>query len=303
MDAGSTSTCAAESVDRARLQEWESRRKQHRPTDLGSTCRWTGSIKVRPGGPIRSRRGHEMDGGFQHRRKSRYGIRIKLSTGIAAAGFDFLLVMGIRDSLDAARDWTPELIQLFDAHHYTSGLSFLRPGTPSNNTPDAPSGFSSKDPGQETSYATEVRTRSIKRGDKSNADLLTTAFGLTNAQRIFANLPNATQKDQIDAQQMNTALWSATWGYFLLQMLGIGKPNESPLLDEDIAWARNHFIQFVRANGPLPALRIGRQPYGILPVTSLDAWKPRAGEETQSSRDIALAAFLRRLRNIWRRNF
>src|SRR5215216_5085352 len=240
---------------------------------------------------------------FNAAEKAGMGIRIKLTKEMAAAGFDFLLVMGVRDTLDAAKDWTPQLVQLFDAHHYTSGLSFLRPGTPSNNTPDAPSGFSSKDPGQETSYATEVRAPSIKRGDQSNADLLTTAFGLTNAERIFAKLPNATQKDQIDAQQMNTALWPATWGYFLLQMLGVGRPNESPLLDEDIAWARNHFIQFVRANGPLPALRIGRQPYGVLPVTSLDAWKPRAGEESQSSRDSALAAFLRRLRNIWRRNF
>lgn len=240
---------------------------------------------------------------FASAEKVGMGIRIKLTKEIAAAGFDFLLVMGIRDTLDAAKDWTPQLTQLFDAHHYTSGLSFLRPGTPSNNTPDAPSGFSSKDPGQETSYATEVRAPAIKRGDKSNADLLTNAFGLTNATQLFANLPNATQKDQLDAQHMNTALWSATWGYFLLQMLGVGRANESPLGDDDIAWARNHFIEFVRANGPLPTLRIGRQPYGILPVTSLNEWKPRAGQETQSSRDVALCAFLRRMRNIWRRNF
>ena len=237
---------------------------------------------------------------FASAEKAGMGIRIKLTKDIAAAGFDFLLVMGIRDTLDAAKDWTPQLIQLFDAHHYTSGLSFLRPGTPSNNTPDSPSGFSSKDPGQETSYATEVRAPAIKQGDKSNADLLTTAFGLTNVAQLFANLPNATQKDQLDAQQMNTALWSATWGYFLLQMLGVGRANESPVGDEDIAWARNHFIEFVRANGPLPALRIGRQPYGVLPVTSINEWKPRAGQET--SREVPLCAFLRRMRNIWRRN-
>lgn len=239
---------------------------------------------------------------FATAEKAGMGIRIKLTKEIAAAGFEFLLVMGIRDTLDAAKDWTPQLVQLFDAHHYTSGLSFLRPGTPSNNTPDAPSGFSSKDPGYETSYASEVRAPAVKRGDKSNADLLTTALGLTNAAQIFANLPNATQKDQLDAQHMNTALWSATWGYFLLQMLGIGgRVNESPVGDEDIAWARNHFIEFVRANGPLPALRIGRQPYGVLPVTSLTQWTPRAGLE--SSRDSALCAFLRQMRDVWRRNF
>ena len=102
---------------------------------------------------------------------------------------------------------------------------------------------------------------------------------------------------------MNTALWQATWGYFLLQMLGVGATSESPLTDDDIAWARSHFIDYVRASGPLPALRIGKQPYGILPVTSLNAWKPPAGQQSQSARDVALRDFLIRLRDLWRRNF
>ena len=102
---------------------------------------------------------------------------------------------------------------------------------------------------------------------------------------------------------MNTALWQATWGYFLLQMLGVGETSESPLTDDDIAWARSHFIDYVRASGPLPAVRIGKQPYGVLPVTSLNAWKPPAGQDGQSARDVALRDFLIRLRDIWRRNY
>ena len=82
-----------------------------------------------------------------------------------------------------------------------------------------------------------------------------------------------------------------------------GETSESPLTDDDIAWARSHFIDYVRASGPLPALRIGKQPYGILPVTSLNAWKPPTGQESQSKRDVALRDFLIRLRDLWRRNF
>ena len=133
--------------------------------------------------------------------------------------------------------------------------------------------------------------------------MLTTAFGLANAGQVFANLPNATAKEQLDGRQMNTALWQATWGYFLLQMLGVGATSESPLTDDDIAWARSHFIDYVRASGPLPALRIGKQPYGILPVTSLNAWQPPAGQQNQSTREVALRDFLIRLRDLWRRNF
>ena len=86
-------------------------------------------------------------------------------------------------------------------------------------------------------------------------------------------------------------------------MLGVGRSDESPLAGGDISWARNHFIEYVRANGPLPALRIGKQPYGILPITSLDAWKPERGLENQFTHDVVLQDFLLRLRDLWRSNY
>ena len=231
------------------------------------------------------------------------GIRTKVTKEVAATGLDFLLVMGVKDKEGPPTDWTPDLTTIFNAHHYTDGTSFVSPGTPSNNTAGAPSGFSSEDPGHEASYSAERIDSAVRSGDRSNADVLTTALGLTRTPEIFANLSHAAEADQPNAQNMNTALWQTTWGYFLLQMLGVGLPGESPLTDDDIAWARNHFIQYVRATGPLPAIRIGKQPYGILPVTSLDAWKPPAGQESQFSRDAALRDFLIRLRQIWRGNF
>ena len=231
------------------------------------------------------------------------GIRAKLTREDAAAGLDFVLVMGIKDSLDRATDWTPHLAELLDAHHYTDGLSFVPEGTPSNNTADAPSGFSSKDTGHEASYLAERTAPAFQPGDGSNADVLAHALGLANVGQVLANLPNARAKEQLDARHMNTVLWQATWGYFLLQMLGVGGANESPLTDDDIAWARSHFIDYVRASGPLPALRVGKQPYGVLPVTSLNAWQAPADQQSQFTRDVALRDFLIRLRDLWRRNF
>jgi hypothetical protein len=231
------------------------------------------------------------------------GIRIKMSIESAAAGLDFLLVFGIKDSPGSTTDWTPRLAELFSAHHYTDGLSFVRQGTPSNNTADAPSGFSSADLGHEASYSAERAALAFQPGDRSNADVLTTALGLASAGQVFANLPNALSKEQLDAQQMNRALWEATWGYFLLQMLGVGETSESPLEDADIDWMRSHFIDHVRASGPLPALRVGKQPYGILPVTSLSAWKPPKGKESLYARDVVLRHLLDKLRDVWRRNY
>jgi hypothetical protein len=230
------------------------------------------------------------------------GIRVKLNSQVAAAGLDFLLVLGIKDSPGGTADASPQLAELLNAHHYTDGLSFLRQGTPSNNTEDAPSGFSSSDPGHAESYSAEREAAPFQPGDGSNADLLATAFGMANSSQVFANLPNALLKEQLDARQMNTALWQATLGYFLLQMLGVGGTGESPLADADIAWVRSHFIDFVRPCGPLPSLRIGKQPYGILPVTTLNAWKPPASQQALFARDSVLQNFLNGLRDVWRRN-
>ncbi|MGH9753787.1 MAG: hypothetical protein ACREA2_13490 [Blastocatellia bacterium] len=226
------------------------------------------------------------------------GIRATLAPAHAAAGLDFLLVMGVKDSTDGT-DWTLKLAELFNAHHYTDGLSFLPHGAPTNNTPDAPSGFSSTDAGHEASYLAERDTPAFQTGDESNADALTTAFGLTNTDQVFANLTNATAKEQLDARDMNTALWQATWGYFLSQMLDAGENVAGPPNDDDIAWARGHFLDYVRASGPLPAVRIGKQPYGVLPVTSLTP----AGQGEQNTPDGKLKDFLIYLREIWRRNY
>ncbi len=234
--------------------------------------------------------------------KAGMAVRARLAKETAAAGLDFLLVLGLRDTLDTATDSAPRLAQLFDAHHYTGGLSFVPPGTPSNNTQDAPSGFTSNDPGHAESYRADRRAPAIKAGDGSNADALATAFGLPSVGPVFARIEHAADKDLLDARHMNTALWQTTWGYFLSQMLGVGGANENPLTEDDIAWLRSHFVDHVRADGPLPSVRIGKQPYGVLPVTSLGAWKPAAAEVAQSGRDLALRDFLVRLRDLWRRN-
>ena len=131
---------------------------------------------------------------FEEAETAGMGIRARLATGDAAAGLDFLLVLGIKDSPDGTTDWTPRLAELFDAHHYTGGLSFVAQGTPTNNTQDAPSGFSSQDPGHEESYLAERTAPAFQPGDGSNADVLTTALGLANAGPVFANLPNASAK-------------------------------------------------------------------------------------------------------------
>jgi hypothetical protein len=238
---------------------------------------------------------------FAEAEKVGMGIRLTLNRE-QAKGFDILLVFGTK-AAPGTPDGTPQLVNLINAHHYTEGVNFVLQGTPSNNTPDAPSGFKSTDPGQEESYLAEQEATAFESGDQSNADALTTALGLRDEDAMtFANFANASASEQLDARHMNRALWPSTWGYFLTQMLGVGGTGQTTLTSGDWNWAKEHFVAYVRAAGPLPALRVGKQPYGILPVTSLNAWLPKAGQEQQYTHDVALKNFLVKLRELWRRN-
>ncbi|MDP1678663.1 MAG: hypothetical protein Q8L02_00810 [Candidatus Nitrotoga sp.] len=183
-----------------------------------------------------------------------------------------------------------KLQELIQAHHHTQGISFLRQGTPTNNTDDAPSGYSTLDPGFENSYRTERKAAS-KLVENSNRAVTARALGVDD--EIFAHVREADAVEQLDAQRMNTALWQATWGYFMEQMMaGPDAPSEQSLRQ-----ARSHFEQYVRARGPLPAIRIGTQPYGVLPVISLKHWQPKKGD---APIDASLVPFLHKLREVWR---
>lgn len=197
-------------------------------------------------------------------------LRLTLPAQVARAGIDSLVVFGV-SSLGEA-DSSAKIAELLDAHHYTDGLGFLRVGTPTNNSVEAPSGWSSRDPLHVRSFEIECQAAPITAG--SNAARLGEALGLdatvnsddTVTSKTLGRLYDAALAEQEDAKQMATALWPATWGYYLLNMIGF---DSTGLTLDSIGWAREHFINHVRAFGPLPTLRIGRQPYGVLPVTPL----------------------------------
>ena len=225
-------------------------------------------------------------------------LRIAIPAPLLAAGLDSLFVLGTVSA--TATDTAAQLASLLDAHHYTDGAGFLRTGTPTNNTADRRAGYDSSDPGRAQSYASEVDFDPSTLDAASNALRLGLALGLPAGQiaPVLGRLPLAAGLQDTDMRAMNDALWPAGWGYFLSNLAG---PDGSGLTPDDIAWARGHFLDHVRSAGPYASLRCGRQPYGILPVTSLDQWRPRAGEEGAQARDTWLRDLLLRLREgAWR---
>lgn len=192
-------------------------------------------------------------------------------------GFDLLMVVGV--------DWTREaggaslaLEGHLAAHSYTDGLSFLPVGTPTNVTSEEPPPNISDLMGRpEVLDPLDVTPGT----EESDAVRLREALGLS-APSVLEMAPGASARLDTAVRHMNNALWAPTWGYFFEQMM-------RPLVGESTADdLHDHFRRFVRGRGPLPTLRIGKQPYGVLPVMARENWKPlRAGLEDVLTRRVS----------------
>ena len=176
--------------------------------------------------------------------------------GNLSTGFARLVAVGVR-----AGDGAAELAGLLADHAVSDGLAFLRPGQPTNNLggdgPDAavavvpPAAGTVDDP---TLPAPAVDT------EWSAAARLAAALGLPAAS--LAMVPGAADTTAAVSSSVVAATWSATLGYFAGELL-------APLVsDETLAAVRGHAIRHLQPLGPLPTLRIGRQPLGVLPVVA-----------------------------------
>ncbi|NUK86074.1 hypothetical protein [Streptomyces lunaelactis] len=190
-------------------------------------------------------------------------MRVELRPGMEN-GFDRLFAVGIRAGSTPAEDQA-ELEELLAHHHRgRSGMSILAQGTPTNNTEGVPSGFSRLDD-PDLSYDRYLGAGSRlvdepRWATKQDGQWLAECLGVDPA--VFAAVAGAAGTDQAEARAMNTALWPATWGYFLESMM-------HPLLgDDDVTRTRGFFLDYVIGRGRVPALRLGRQPYGIVPATA-----------------------------------
>jgi hypothetical protein len=193
-------------------------------------------------------------------------FRIDLTPRQAELGFDRLYVLGLRLSAtpDESRADLEQLLQ----HHANgqSGFAILPQGTPTNNTEEGSAAWTRVQESDDV-FAFS-RTSGLKQFDEnatapyeqSDGLLLAEALGIDAA--ILQTIPNADGKDQAQARAMNAALWPATLGYWMDTQL-------RPLFDAvAIGRTRSYFVDRVRGRGSVPAVRIGKQPYGILPTTA-----------------------------------
>ncbi len=199
---------------------------------------------------------------------------------------DQLFVYGVKASLKA-EDAKRRLEKALEAHRYTQGLGFVSQGTLTNNTISASSGYSSE--AVDSFEIERQQTALTEPGSKPNYAVMAEALNINPT--ILVNVQDAITQEQRAARDMNDMLWEATWGYFLKEMLALKDSHQNDIDNK----MKGHFVDYVRARGPLPALRIGTQPYGVLPVMAL----AEGNNQTALPNPVAC---LRALREIWRKS-
>ena len=232
-------------------------------------------------------------------------------TPLQRDGLDTLVVFGVREP-NATRTPATEadaFVDLLSAHAATDRVAFLAQGTPTNNVAGRASGWTSA-PDIFAAYARVVGLPDGAAGAAAtgidalcggadNATTAATALGLSSD--ALAGLDGASALEQWPARAMTRALFPVTVGEVLgtlsLPPTASVEEHEHLLdrLDALIPFASEHMASFVRSRGPLPTLRVGRQPYGLLPVLPAAWWGPREGEDELSN----LVTVLSVLRPFW----
>jgi hypothetical protein len=203
-----------------------------------------------------------------------------------ANGLSRLVVFGVDWTLTPAQA-AGSVEALLRAHAATGDLAFVAPATPTNNTGTSRSGFSSRPSDQLADWAPPVTGVDPDAVAEAAAGRLAAALGIT--AEALAPVPGAGQRHHQWSAALVDALWEATAGYYLSDLL---QPLGS---DELTAALREYAAAHLHAAGPLPTVRVGPQPYGVLPVVAGARFQPTR----QNRAEVAIAHVGGRVRSLW----
>ena len=162
-----------------------------------------------------------------------------------------LLVFGVDDSRTPAQS-ADELSRVLAAYAAAADLGFVAQGTPTNNTASVTSG-----------WPVPALVETTGAGPQDQAARLDATLGLDSV-RTWRDLPGGRDTEWADARAMRLVLFEATFGVLLRRLLDV--EGENGVTPTAIAEIHDWFCDHVPGGAPVPCLRVGRQPYGILPV-------------------------------------
>lgn len=202
------------------------------------------------------------------------GFKINLTDIQMSRGFDRIVVLGLKLDPDASKS-ASTIETLFKNHERSKkGLAILPQGTHTNNTENQDSEYVYfEDADVSFDHLKIEQQYAIESDWMLKKDGLWLAEWLGIDTNTFQKTYNAGLTDQTEAKALNTALFPATLGYMMESLMS------EVFSENDVEKTRWFLNNFVSGRGPIPAIKIGRQPYGILPTTKWDDMRwitPRA---------------------------
>jgi hypothetical protein len=196
------------------------------------------------------------------------GVRIPVGHPYDSTGFDRVVALGVRSSTPAAQG-PAALETLLAKHRFADGCALARAGTPTNNTDSAASGWRPPSGDVQELFAIEDAPPDIAPGDGELG--VVDGFRLCNLLGLSIDfvrrLPGATATDIAESRAMNRALAPGTLDEFVSEIL---KNLVSPASGAEL---HRFFTAWVSGRGHYPALRVGREPYGIAVTSAWKNWK------------------------------
>ena len=187
---------------------------------------------------------------------------------------DKIVVLGAYLSADALQ--SQNIVgNLLAGHRYTSGLAIVPQGTPTNNTSDSPSAYTKNEDPQQKGYFEIITGTPFQNNSECDGNRLAQALNVDAT--VIEGILHDTQRDHEEAVIINRALFPATIGYYFDTLL------DSLVEDKYVTILRNFFERQVTGSGPLPAIRVGDQPYGILVTSDFTKWRNVTADADQQS--------------------
>ncbi len=192
---------------------------------------------------------------------------------------------------------------LLDNHLHSAGLKFVAQGTPTNNTSTSRAGFAANgadvvaalEPSQADQTAAQVADELASAGARLQLLLGVPKPAVGPGGEPVAGfdaglVPGADLAEGASSGHMLNALWNATLGYTLRFFWNPIDTAQTLIEDAAIDQLRAYGMRFLRPGGPLSALRVGKTPYGILPITAR-GFVPKANSPIERELFEALSWF------------
>lgn len=142
---------------------------------------------------------------------------------------------------------------LFASHRDEGRLATIPPGTATNSV----DGRTASPLGEDPATWWEVLQQPASESDRA------VSASLTGDPDLLGNLPGPSEPHRSTSGTLVSSLWPALWGFAGADVWAV--PNGTHAA---AAWAPHALFP----EGPFPTLRIGTQPYGLLPASSLGGW-------------------------------